>query len=128
MSHFTQIKTSIQDLSILRCVLTKLDISWEKGSTAIKGYKNEISEAELVIEQANSIDIGFIFNDHFYELIADKSFWYQSWPMELFLKKINQSYAIHVLNQQLKNLGFSTVNYIKSEQGVIDIIAEKCIV
>mmetsp|Transcript_6414 Transcript_6414/g.20825 ORF Transcript_6414/g.20825 Transcript_6414/m.20825 type:complete len:129 (+) Transcript_6414:81-467(+) len=125
MSHFTQIKTSIRDLSTLKSVLTELDLSWEKINMPIKGYKNEISNAELIIQQSNSIDTGFIFNDQSYELVVDESFWHQSCSIELLLKKINQDYAIQVLDLQLKNIGFSTINCVKAEQGTIDITAEK---
>lgn len=125
MSHFTRIKTSIRDLSTLQSVLTQLDVSWEKVNVPIKGYKNEIHNAELVIHQSNSIDIGFAFNGQSYELVADKSFWRQPWSIEVFLDRIHQSYAAQLLDQELKTLGFSTVSYVKSEQGVIDLIAEK---
>ena len=128
MSHFTRIKTSIRDLSTLQSVLTQLDVSWEKANVPIKGYQNQIHKAELVIHQSNSIDIGFAFNGQSYELVADKSFWRQPWSIEVFLDKINQSYAAQLLNQELKTLGFSTVSYVKSEQGVIDLIAEKWVV
>lgn len=125
MSHFTRIKTSIRDLPVLQSVLTQLDVSWEKVNAPIKGYNNELYDAELVIHQTNSIDIGFAFNGQSYELIADKSFWRQPWSIELFLDKVNQVYATQLLNQELKNLGFSTVNYVKSENGVIDLVMEK---
>jgi len=125
MSHFTRIKTSIRDLATLQSVLTQLDVSWEKANAPIKGYKNETNNAELVIHQPNSIDVGFAFNGQSYELIADTSFWRQPWSIEGFLDKINQVYAAQLLDQELKNLGFSTVSYVKSEQGVIDLVAEK---
>lgn len=125
MSHFTRIKTSIRDLATLQSVLTQLDVSWEKANAPIKGYKNETNNAELVIHQSNSIDIGFAFNGQSYELVADTSFWRQPWSIEGFLDKINQVYAAQLLDQELKNLGFSTVSYVKSEQGVIDLVAEK---
>ena len=128
MSHFTQIKTSIRDLSTLKSVLTDLDLSWEKINIPIKGYKNEISNAEVIIQQANSIDTGFIFNNQFYELIVDESFWHQTWSIELLIKKINQDYATQLLDLQLKNSGFSTINCVKAEQGTVDITAEKFII
>lgn len=128
MSHFTRIKTSIRDLSTLQSVLTQLDVSWEKVNAPIKGYQNQTHIADLVIHQSNSIDVGFTFNGQAYELVADKSFWRQPWSIEVFLDKINQVYAAQVLDQELNNLGFSTVSYVKSEQGVINLIAEKWVV
>ena len=125
MSHFTRIKTSIHDLSTLQSALTQLDIAWEKVKVPIRGYQNQICKAELVIPQQNSIDMGFLFNGKSYELVADKEFWRQHWSLELFLDKINQVYATQLLAKDLKNLGFSTATYVTSEEGVIDIVAEK---
>ena len=72
-------------------------------------------------------DIGFAFNGEEYELVADTSFWQQPWSMELFLDKINQIYASELLNKELKTLGFVTVSYVKTEQGMIDLVADKWI-
>jgi len=125
MSHFTRIQTSIRDLATLQSALTQLDVSWEKATIPIRGYQDQTIKAELVIHQPNSIDIGFAFNGEEYELVADTSFWQQPWSMELFLDKINQVYASELLNKELRSLGFITVSYAKTEQGLIDLVADK---
>ena len=127
MSHFTRIQTSIRDLATLQSVLTQLDVSWEKVNVSLRGYQDQTHNAELVIHQANSIDIGFAFNGQEYELVADTSFWQQPWSMDLFLDKVNQMYASELLNKELTNLGFTTVSYVKTEQGAIDLVADKWI-
>jgi hypothetical protein len=91
----------------------------------LRGYQDQTHNAELVIHQANSIDIGFAFNGQEYELVADTSFWQQPWSMDLFLDKVNQMYASELLNKELTNLGFTTVSYVKNEQGAIDLVADK---
>ena len=45
--------------------------------------------------------------------------------MDLFLDKVNQMYASELLNKELTNLGFTTVSYVKNEQGAIDLVADK---
>jgi len=45
--------------------------------------------------------------------------------MELFLDKVNQVYASELLNKELRSLGFITVSYAKTEQGLIDLVADK---
>ena len=127
MSHFTRIQTSIRDLATLQSVLTQLDVNWEKTTLPIRGYQNQTVNAELVIHQPNSTDIGFAFNGEEYELVADISFWQEPWSMELFLDKVNQIYASELLNKELKTLGFVTVSYVKTEQGMIDLVADKWI-
>jgi hypothetical protein len=122
MSHFSRIKTSIRDLSTLQSVLTRLDISWEKNDQTF-----EVSNTflDLVLHQPNSTDLGFTFNGHEYEFVIDKSFWQQAWSVESFVRKINQTYTSKLLSDELVNLGFSAVRCVKTQQGVIDLVAEK---
>jgi len=121
MSHFSRIKTSIRDLSTLQAVLTQLDISWEKRDVVIDSN----STLELLLHQPNVIDMGFCFNGYEYEFVTDRSFWQQASSVESFVSKINQSYTSKLLNEELSNLGFSSVQCIKTEQGTIDLVAEK---
>lgn len=127
MSHFTQLKTSIRNLSTLQNVLTKLDISWEKTTVPIRGYQNQNHTAQLIIPQRDSIDIGFAFNGNSYELVADKSFWQQKVSMELFRDRINQVYALELLNKELTTNGFTNISFVEAEQSTIDVVAQKWI-
>jgi hypothetical protein len=122
MSHFSRIKTAIRDLSTLQTVLTQLDISWENNTQTREGNNTSLA---LVLHQPNSTDLGFNFNGHEYEFVIDKSFWQQAWSVESFVSKINQTYTAKLLNDELVNLGFSAVSCIKTQQGVIDLVAEK---
>ena len=85
MSHFSRLKTIVYDLNILKKALTDLNINWIDETKKIKGYKGEIHEVNLIIPQNNNFDIGFNWNGQEYELIADLSFWEQSWSIETFL-------------------------------------------
>lgn len=127
MSHFTTVKTSISDTDTLTSVLTQLDISWEILDTPIQIYNNGILKPEVRIQQLNPMHARFVFNGQFYELIVDKSFWNQPWSLETLSEQINQNYSMQILNNQLEEVGFSTINYIKLEQGTIDVIADQWI-
>ena len=59
MSHFSQIKTQIRDLSSLQAALTDLGVSWKAGPQPVRGYQGQTQTAEIVIEQENGYDIGF---------------------------------------------------------------------
>ena len=124
MSHFSRIKTSIRDLSTLQAVLTQLDISWEKRDFNVIS-NNDVLELVLHQPNVNDLDMGFVFNGDEYEFVTDKSFWQQSCSVELFVSRINQGYTSKLLNEELTNLGFSAVSYVKTEQGTIDLVAEK---
>jgi len=131
MSHFTKIQTSISDAFTLTSVLTRLDLSWEKIDDAPIGiYRNNILQPEFLIQQLNNpmVKARFIFNGVSYELIADKSFWNQPLSLEALSEHINQDYSIKILNDELEEIGFSTINYIKLEQGLVDVTADKWVV
>lgn len=121
MSHFSRIKTSIKNISILENVLTQLDISWEKR---IVTEQND-NEFKLIIHQQNQNEVEFFFTGEEYELVTDKSFWQQSISVESFISLINQTYTSKLLNQELTNLGFVALNSVKTEHGVIDFVVEK---
>mmetsp|Transcript_21697 Transcript_21697/g.66862 ORF Transcript_21697/g.66862 Transcript_21697/m.66862 type:complete len:132 (+) Transcript_21697:69-464(+) len=127
MSHFTKIDTFIFDTPTLTSVLTRLDISWEKLDKPIKIYQNGIEKPEVLIQQLNPSSTSFVFNGYCYELVIDKSLWNQPWSLETLSEQINQNYSIQILNKQLKEVGFSTINYTKVEQGSIDVIADRWI-
>jgi len=128
MSHFTKIETHISDTSTLTSVLTQLDISWEILDKPIKIYQNGIEKPEVLIQKSNPINTSFVFNGYCYELIFDKSLWNQPWSLETLAEQINQNYSIQILNTQLEDVGFSTINYTKLEQGSIDVMADKWII
>merc|ERR1711935_405019 len=91
MSHFSHIKTRIQNLEYLEKALNQLCISYKTKSEKIKGYQNEVSEVNLSIPQSNGYDIGFNWNGKEYELITDLSFWQQKWSVETFMDKLSQA-------------------------------------
>jgi hypothetical protein len=127
MSHLTCIKTSVRDLLTLQRALTQLSLDWEKAYTPIKLHnsQSENLNVDLIIHQTNNFDIGFVFNGEEYILLADKSFWVLPWSVELFLDKVNQAYALNLLNDELTKIGFTTCNFIKTEEGNIDFVSEK---
>ena len=88
MSHFSKIKTTLKDLSLLQKSLNDLGVSWNENISTIKGYKAQECFANLVIKQNNNYDIGFTWNGTEYQLVADLQFWQQPWSVELFLDKI----------------------------------------
>ena len=127
MSHFTHIETRFQNLFYLEKALNKLDIDYTrtKKITNVHNSKSHDVDINLQISQSNGYDIEFSWNGQEYELVADTSFWQQPWSMDLFLDKVNQMYASELLNKELTNLGFTTVSYVKNEQGAIDLVADK---
>jgi len=61
MSHFSQIKTQINNLDSLQTALTELGIDWKPGPR-MRGYRGQTRSAEITIEQDNGYDVGFSWN------------------------------------------------------------------
>ena len=59
MSHFSQIKTKIRNLSSLQLALDDSGVRWEAGPRVVRGYQGKTETAEVVIAQENGYDLGF---------------------------------------------------------------------
>ena len=125
MSHFTKIKTTLKDLTVLKKSLRDLSVQWEDKSQVVKGYKNETSFANLVITQSNNYDIGFAWNGFEYQLVADLQFWQQPWSVELFLDKVTQRYAYNSIVDTTKLQGFKAVEEINHKNGAIKLTLQR---
>ena len=118
MSHFTNMKTSFQNLFYLEKALTKLEIAHQKQQT-------QSLTSDLIINQSNGYDIEFAWNGQEYELVVDMSFWEQPYPVESFIDKISQQYAGEVIVGESQKLGFQPVKYQKNEDGSNTVVLER---
>lgn len=125
MSHFSKIKTTLKDLTLLKKALTDLSITWDTEVKQIKGYKNQTSFANLVIAQNNNYDIGFSWNGFEYQLVADLQFWQQPWSVELFLDKVTQRYAYHSIVSATSKQGFKAIEEVNLEDNSIHLTLQR---
>ena len=120
MSHFTNMKTSFQNLIYLEKALNKLDILHQKQANLINDEKSN-----LVINQSNGYDIEFVWNGQEYELVVDMSFWQQPYPVESFIDKVAQQYAGEVIIGESQKLGFQPVKYQQNSDGSNTVVLER---
>ena len=125
MSHFSNIKTQIRNLTSLQAALTDLGIDWKPGPQAVRGYRGQTRNAEVVIEQENGYDIGFSSNGQEYELIADLQFWQQAWSVDRFLNKVTQRYAYQTVLSETFKQGFQVTEQQKNEDGSIRLLVQR---
>lgn len=125
MSHFSNIKTQIRNLSSLKTSLSELDIDWKEGPAPIKGYQGQTRSAEVVINQDNNYDIGFSWNGQEYELVADLQYWQQPWTVEGFLRRVTQGYAFHTVVNESAKQGFQVTEQQKNEDGSIRLVVQR---
>lgn len=125
MSHFSQIKTQIRDLSSLQSALTDLGLTWKSGPQPVRGYRGQTQTAEIVIEQGNGYDIGFTRNQEQYELVADLQYWQQTLSVEGFLKQVTQRYAYHTVVQETARQGFELTEQQQNQDGSIRLVVQR---
>ena len=116
MSHFTYIKTKFRDKKHLVGALRDLDYSTnvpsEAGMSVVDLVVTNPDHAEdhPVVEAQISIasDIGFKWNQYqeAFELVADEQTWDLDIPVNRFIEKLTQQYALRCILDTVKEEGF----------------------
>jgi hypothetical protein len=104
MSHFTKVKTNINEAGALEAILIKLGYAWESNAM-IRGFKGQTTEADYVIRMENAYDIGFVFQNGVYKIVAD--WWGTVMKENEFTQQINQAYAEHIIVDEMLQAGFT---------------------
>ena len=120
MSHFTNMKTSFQNLDYLQTALNKIEIKHYRKQKNV-----EIEKDSLVIPQSNGYDIEFNWNGQEYDLVADMSFWEQPYPVENLIDKVSQQYASEVIISESQKLGFKPIKYQQNQDGSNTFVLER---
>lgn len=125
MSHFSNIKTQIRNLTALEAALTDLGIDWKSGPSPVRGYQGQTRTAEVVIEQDNNYDIGFSWNGQEYELVADLQYWQQPLSVDGFLNRVTQRYAFQTVMQETAKQGFQVAEQQQNADGSIRLVVQR---
>ena len=127
MSHFTNMKTSFQNISYLEKALNKLDIAHtrQKKITKIDDSKSHDIDINLRITQSNGYDIEFCWNGKEYELVADTSFWEQRDSITGFINNIAKQYASDVIIGESQKIGFQPIKYQQNVDGSNTVVLQR---
>lgn len=125
MSHFSQIKTQIRDLSSLQSALIDVGAKWKAGPQSVRGYRGQTRQAEVVIEQENGFDVGFSWNGQEYEMVADLQYWQQPLSVEGFLNRVTQRYAYHTVVKETARQGFQVAEEQRQQDGSIRLVLQR---
>jgi hypothetical protein len=125
MSHFSQIKTQIRDLTSLQAALTDLNIDWKPGPQKVKCYQGLTHTADVVIDQDNGYGVGFSWNGQQYEMVADLQYWQQPLSVEGFIKKVTQRYAYHTVVRESVKQGFELAEQEQQQDGSIRLVLQR---
>jgi len=125
MSHFSQIKTQIRNLTSLQTALTHMGIDWKGGPREVRGYRGQTHNADVTIEQDNGFDIGFYWNGQEYELVADLQYWQQKWTVNRFINEVTQRYAYQTVVSETAKQGFQIAEKQKNQDGSIRLLLQR---
>ena len=125
MSHFSTIKTKIKDKSALLRALQVLG----HNTDVDQKLKNPVdhNHDEVVVQVAVGKDIGFRLNPSTktYELVTDLQTWDQPVPVERFLDKLSQQYAVETITEAAKKDDFHVTQQTTKTDGSIELVVER---
>jgi hypothetical protein len=117
-------KTSFQRLPYLEKALQKLNIRYNRKQLEEK-HNPDGAQINLTIPQSNGYDLEFAWDGNNYELVVDLSFWAQPYPVDTFLEKVTQKYAMESLVGESQKLGFQVINSQKTVEGITTLTLER---
>lgn len=125
-SHFSSIETQLFNKQTLLKALKDMGVKSQAlkadgEQIEARGYKGETVMADIVIPQQNNYDVAFRYNGESYELVTDLQFWQQSMPVDAFMEKVNQRYAINNLVDTSSEDGFNVDNVVTASDGSVTL-------
>ena len=127
MSHFSTVKTQLKKKLPLMQALRDLGFLPEEGKNLVRGYRGQTIEAELYVKISHGGDIGFRWNEFSktYELVTDLDLWKQQIPVERFLSKLTQRYALNTVIATTANEGFEIAEQKNNIDGSIELVVTR---
>ena len=127
MSHFSTVKTELRQLDPLVQALKDMGYSPEQGERSVRGYQGQTVTADLAVTMQVGGDLGFRWNAQSgaYELVTDLDLWKQQIPIERFLAKLTQRYALNTVLAATANEGFQVAEQTQAQDGSIELVVTR---
>ena len=127
MSHFSTVKTQLRKREPLLQALHDLGYCPQEGQKLVRGYRGQTVQAEVAVTIAKGGDIGFRWNDstQAYELVTDLDLWQQQIPVERFLSKLTQRYALNSVLTATAEEGFEVAEEKRNLDGSIELVVTR---
>jgi hypothetical protein len=127
MSHFSTVRTELRDRQALIEALADLGHPPLEGSQPVRGYRGQTVMADLKVPQSEGADIGFRWNEAngSYELVTDLELWKQPVPVERFLARLSQRYALRTILAATAEEGFQVAEQTNQRDGSIELVVTR---
>ncbi len=129
MSHFTEIKTQIQDRKFLEQALKvlNLDFSYSEQGEEIRGFYGDHTSAQYKIQTGTDYDIGLRMTESgCYEFVADwEMLGHRKIDQQTFTAKIMQRYAYEKVKNTLEEQGYQVAEESVDEEGNIQLMVNQ---
>jgi len=127
MSHFSTVKTELRQLEPLVQALEDLGFTPDQGEQPVRGYRGQTVTADLAVSMENGGDLGFRWNAQTgaYELVTDLDLWNQTIPVERFLSKLTQRYALNTVLRASDSEGFQVAEQQVKQDGSIELVVTR---
>jgi hypothetical protein len=146
-SHFTKVATEIKDEPMLKETLIQMGFEvkvkkevpqqlnmelvadqefWtnEMTVTSLDGQK-VLADVIAVQDNAKGQHIAFKNVDGAFQILTDTDGWKQSVPLEVWKDRLNQAYAINVVKDSARNVGFDVESLKQTNEGVVELVMER---
>ena len=127
MSHFSTVKTQLRKREPLLQALHDLGYRPQEGERFVRGYRGQTVRAEVAVTMNTGGDIGFRWNEstNAYELVTDLDLWQQEVPVERFLSKLTQRYAVNTVLTATTEEGFEVAEEKRNLDGSIELVVTR---
>jgi len=127
MSHFSTVKTELRDREALVAALRDLGHNPSDGQQPVRGYRGQTVLADLAVASPEGSELGFRWNptSGSYELVTDLDLWKQPIPVERFLAKLTQQYALRSILAASLEEGFQVTEQRQATDGSIELVVSR---
>ena len=127
MNSYLDFEKPIAELDSRIEALRDMGHAPSEGERPVRGYRGQTVIADLAIAQAEGTDIGFRWNGATgsYELVADLDLWKQPAPVERFLARLSQRYALRTILAATAQEGFQVSEQLQAADGSIELVVTR---
>jgi hypothetical protein len=126
MSHFSTVKTELRDRTALVAALRDLGHDPSDREQPVRGYRGQTVLADLAVACPEGSELGFRWNaSSSYELVTDLDLWKQPIPVERFLAKLTQQYALRSILAASQEEGYQVMEQRQGADGSIELVVSR---